>query len=215
MTIPNMRRLMMIVEGRETDNPDVSYALAGSTKAKTAAEEFSKITAKVSGRTSESFTKLAKKLMDIEMLNKQIGQLRDEVSADAKTSIEDLFDAEDEVYTRYIDTVSLSITMSKSIEESSTETSALNVDGFLEDLMILVDGNLRPAVELLLSNHTKVSTKIRAAQKGRVTTKLPILEDNVSTMVANFISTFTGKVMKFVTGYDRKLDAIATKYNLT
>ena len=149
------------------------------------------------------------------MLNKQIGQLRDEVSADAKTSIEDLFDAEDEVYTRYIDTVSLSITMSKSIEESSTETSALNVDGFLEDLMILVDGNLRPAVELLLSNHTKVSTKIRAAQKGRVTTKLPILEDNVSTMVANFISTFTGKVMKFVTGYDRKLDAIATKYNLT
>ena len=38
MTTQNMRKLIMIVEGRETDNPDVSYALAGSTKAKTAAE---------------------------------------------------------------------------------------------------------------------------------------------------------------------------------
>lgn len=215
MTTQNMRSLIMIVEGRDTDNPDVAYTLAGTTKAKTAAEEFTKITAKISGRTSEFFTKLAKKFMEIDMLNKQIGILRDEANEEAKTAIEGLFDAEDEIYTRYVDTVSLSITMSKAIEQSTSQTSTLNVDGFLEDLMILVDGDLRPAVEKLLANHTKVANKVRVAQKGRVSVKLPIVEaDGVMDLVAQFVSKFTGKIMKFVSGYDRKLDNIAAKYNL-
>ena len=135
----DMRKLINIVESyrnvlneaRIEDNPDVKYELAGATKAKTAAEEFSKITAFISGKTSELFTKLAKKFSEIDRLTKRIQQLRDEVNQEAKDQIDALFNAEDEVYTRYIETVSLSITMSKAIEEQRTQTSNLNVDAFI------------------------------------------------------------------------------------
>lgn len=217
----NMRSLIMIVEGRETNNPDITYTDAGTTKAKTAAREFSKVTASVSGKTSEKFTKLAKKFHEIDTLSKQLEEVRQVANQEAKDTIEALFDVEDEVMTRYVETVSLSITMSKKIEESTTETSALNVDGFLDELMALVGEELAPAVANLLKQHTKVTSRIKPAQQGRVSVTLPspvaegaLNENELLDKIANFVSEFARKVMSFVKRYDRKLDAIAAKYKL-
>jgi uncharacterized protein YdcH (DUF465 family) len=221
----DMRKLINIVESyrnvlneaRIEDNPDVKYELAGATKAKTAAEEFSKITAFISGKTSELFTKLAKKFSEIDRLTKRIQQLRDEVNQEAKDQIDALFNAEDEVYTRYIETVSLSITMSKAIEEQRTQTSNLNVDAFITDVLALVGEDLQPTVEKLLEQHTKISTKIRAAQQGRVSVKIPestLNESDVLAKVSNFVKGFAAKVMRWAEGYDSKLSNIAKRYNL-
>ena len=219
----DMRKLIDLFEAREIDNPDVSYELAGTTKAKTAAKEFSKITAYVSGRTSEWFTKLAKKFKQIDDLNKQLTELRDEANQEAKDALDALFDAEDEIYTRYVETVSLSITMSKAIQARTTTTEALDIDGFLEDLMQLVDADLLPVVQALVVQHTKIKTKTSAAQQGRVSVTLPkpepteestLTEDKVREKIANFVARFSAKIMKFATRYDSKLDTIAQKYNL-
>jgi hypothetical protein len=219
----NMRTLINLFEDREINNPDVSYELAGTTKAKTAAEEFSKITAYISGRTSEWFTKLAKKFKQIDDLNKQMNELRNEANQEAKDALGDLFNAEDEIYTRYVDTVSLSITMSKAIEAKTTTTETLFIDDFLADLMKLVDTDLLPAVTALVTQHTKITTRTSAAQQGRVTVNLPkpeptaetaLNEDGMREKIANFVAKFSAKIMKFNSRYDDKLAAIAQKYNL-
>ena len=211
-----MRKLMMIAEGRQTDNPDVSYELSGTTKKNTLAGIFAKIAATVKGRTSEQYTKLAKKFMEIDVLTKQLGEMRDAANEEAKDMIEQLFDAEDAVYTRYIDTVSLAITMSKDQEATSSESSDLNVNGFLEELMTLVGNDLQPAVEKLLVQHTKITTKTRAGQRGRVSVKLPtpIQESEMTDKIVNYANVFAGKVMNFLGRYDKKLAAISAKYNL-
>jgi hypothetical protein len=221
MNAQDMRSLMMIVEGRQNDNPDVSYELSGTTKKNTLAKIFTKIAASVTGRLSEKYTKLALKFQEIEVLTTQLGQLRDVANEEAKDAIETLFDAEDAMYTRYIDTVSLAITMSKDQEATSTETSNLNVNDFLEDLMTLVGEDLQPAVSKLLEQHTKVTTKLRAAQRGRVTVNLPtpvqegeLTEGDMTDKITNYAAKFANKVMSYLGRYDSKLNAIAAKYNL-
>jgi hypothetical protein len=216
MTTQDMRKLMMIAEGRQNDNPDVSYELSGTTKKNTLAGIFTKIAAAVTGRTSEKYTKLAKKFQEVDILTKQLGELRDAANEEAKNSIEELFDAEDAMFTRYIDTVSLAITMSKDQEATSSESSDLNVNAFLDDLMALVGNDLQPAVTKLLDQHTKVTTKMRAGQRGRVSVKLPtpVQESEMTDKLAAYVSTFAGKVMNFVGRYDSKLAKIAAKYNL-
>jgi len=221
MSSNDMRKIMNLLnEARQTDNPDVEYTETGSTKAKTAAKEFSKITAEVSGVTSAKFTRLAKKFKEIDDLNKRIQELRDRANQEAKDSIDEFFNAEDEVYTRYVDTVSLSITMSKAIEEETVQVSETNIQNFVEELYELVDGDLKPMIESLLEKHTKVQTKVRAAQQGRVTVKLPakkesVNEAGVGSMLSGFIKSIVHFVDRFVRGYDRKLANIAQRYGLS
>ena len=221
MNAQDMRSLMMIAEGRQNDNPDVSYELSGTTKKNTLAKIYTKIAASVSGRLSEKYTKLALKFQEIDVLTTQLGELRAVANEEAKDTIETLFDAEDAMYTRYIDTVSLAITMSKDQEATSVETSDLNVNAFLDDLMTLVGDDLQPAVTKLLEQHTKVTAKLRAAQRGRVSVKLPtpvqegeLTEGDMTDKIANYAAKFANKVMSYLGRYDTKLNAIAAKYNL-
>lgn len=221
MNAHDMRSLMMIVEGRQNDNPDVSYELAGKTKKATAAGEFTQVAASVTGNTSGQFTKLAKKFEEVDTLTKQLTVVQADIKQITKDTMADFFDASDAVYTRYIDTVALAMTMSKDQAATSSETSDLNVNAFLEDLMALVGSDLKPAVEKLLTQNTIVKTKLRPAQQGRVSVKMPspvkegaLNENDMMAKIVRYASIFAGKVTAFLGRYDAKLANIAAKYNL-
>jgi arsenate reductase-like glutaredoxin family protein len=196
----SMRDLINIVE-----SDDIEYTRTGSTKAKTAAGDFSKITATVSGRISEKFTKLATKF-------KQMQSLRDEANDEAKMHVEELFLAEDAVLTRYINTKSLAITMSKDQEESEVSTTSFDTSGFVADLYELLDDDLEPVIKKLIEVHTKTNVKIRAAQKGKISVKLG--ESSVLGKLAGFMRNLVLKVTARMQRYDSKLDAIKSKYKV-
>lgn len=202
-----MRDLINIVE-----SDDIEYTRTGSTKAKTAAGDFSKITATVSGRISEKFTKLATKFKQIDSLNKQMQSLRDEANDEAKMHVEELFLAEDAVLTRYINTKSLAITMSKDQEESEVSTTSFDTSGFVADLYELLDDDLEPVIKKLIEVHTKTNVKIRAAQKGKISVKLG--ESSVLGKLAGFMRNLVLKVTARMQRYDSKLDAIKSKYKV-
>jgi hypothetical protein len=113
------------------------------------------------------------------------------------------------------------MTMSKDQAATSSETSDLNVNAFLEDLMALVGSDLKPAVEKLLTQNTIVKTKLRPAQQGRVSVKMPspvkegaLNENDMMAKIVRYASIFAGKVTAFLGRYDAKLANIAAKYNL-
>jgi uncharacterized protein YdcH (DUF465 family) len=218
MTSSDMRKLINLFEAR-TPTADISYALAGTTKGKTAAGDFSKITATVTGRTSEKFTKLAQKFNRIDLLSKEMNALREDVNQEAKDHIEGLFAAEDEVYTRYIDTVSLAITMSKSIESSETTVTDVDLEKFVGELVTVVSADLLPVIEALLAKHTTINKKIRAAQQGRLSITIPaVTEDDASgtpsiwNRVAEVSKSIYDAINNRMRRYDSKLFAIKARY---
>ena len=102
MNPTDFRKLINLCEGRITDNPDVSYA--GDDK---------KVTASLKSYKSQSFTKLSQRVSKIQELEAEIKQLKEEVKQASREDVADLFDAEDAIRTRVIETVSFIITLSK------------------------------------------------------------------------------------------------------
>lgn len=200
----------------EAVNPeDVTYARAGATKAKTAAGDFNKITATLSDHTSGDFTKIAKKFDAIDDLNKQIESLRKEANDAIKVQIASLFKAEDSVYTRYIETKSLTIMMAKDQEESVTDVTTVNYKGFTDAIFELLDDDLQPIIENLLTAHTKVTAKTKAAQLGRVTvTNKKLGESTVVDKVKAFVDRVWRAVASKMSAYDSKLAQIKATYNV-
>jgi len=203
-----------ISEDRKTGNPDYKYVSTGKTKGKTAAGEFSKVTATVSGKSSAALTRLAKKFNEINQLNKRIKILRDDANQEAKDQIAEVFDAEDAAYTRYIDTVSLGISMSKDIEQTDVDVIDVDRVSFINELFDVVDAELLPVISDLLKKHTKITRKIKVAQQGRLTVKLP--EGVLNESVWSVISKLSKKIYKMTLGrlrrYDAKLDDIKVRY---
>ena len=66
-----------------------------------------RVTVELTGRQSETCTKLAKKYNEINELEKQLEEMRNSLNTDAKSHVLQYFNAEDEVLTRVIKTVSL------------------------------------------------------------------------------------------------------------
>lgn len=207
-------RLQDLKEAR-IDSTDVSYELAGQTKAKTAAGEFSKITATVSGSTSAKFTKLASKFKEIDIMAKELKELRDATNDKTKRYVEDLFDAEDAILTRYVNTVSLSITMSKAVAEKKVSVTKIDIDGFVNDLLVLVGEELAPEVQSILAKHTKVTQKTQVADPGKLKIKTEEASGNgIWEKVKRFSQRVKNQTMQFLGMYDQKLNAIASKYGL-
>jgi hypothetical protein len=104
----HMRKYIDIIEAR-ADRTDVSYE-----------QDPTKVTATVSGAMSGKYTKLAMNLQKIDMLTGEIKALQEEAKQSRREDIAGLFDAEDAVLTRVIDTKSAIFTLSKDPKETET-----------------------------------------------------------------------------------------------
>lgn len=204
-----MRKFITIVESKESIPHEKEYA--GSTKAKTAAGEFSKVTATITGQLSGKYTRMAKRFEEIDRLTKKLEEIRGYANDDAKNLVEELFDAEDQFLTRYVDTRSLVITMSKDQPKQTTQTEQFDVDGFVAGLMDLLDEELKPAVEALIKSHTKISTKTRAAQKGRISVKMK--ESATMDKIVSFVEKVKSYVMRRLDRFDNKFDKLVQQTN--
>lgn len=93
-----------------------------------------KAIANLEGKQSERYTKLAQKLQKITDLDAEVKGLKAEVKAETKELIEDLFTAEDEIYTRVVETISASFTLSKKPDPTITIQYAKVVQDLEEHL---------------------------------------------------------------------------------
>lgn len=138
-----MRDYIDLIEAR-TDNPDVVYT-----------QEPTKVTATVSSRVSEKYTKLVKNMQKIDALTEEIKTLQAEVKQQRREDVAALFDAEDAVFTRVIDTKSAIFTLSK----DPKATEAPQYKKILEELEKHLTPELIAVLSALKEEHVTITQK--------------------------------------------------------
>ena len=97
----NLKHYISLVEAR-IENPEVSYV-----------DEPNKVTAKLSSYKSAEFTRLAKNMARIDELSTELKQLQSEVKQTRREDVAELFDVEDAVLTRVVETKSAFFKLTK------------------------------------------------------------------------------------------------------
>lgn len=213
--IEEMKSYLKIVnEAKITDDPNVSYEYKGRTKAATARGEYDSVVATLTGAKSAVFTRMAKQFKILDMVAKRAKERRDRLNEDARNAVKELFDAEDAALTRYVDTVSLAITLAKDTKEETTEERKFDAEGFMEELYRTVGEDLIPVLKALEERYTIIEQKTRKGSEGAIKAiKLKEeSEEGLMQKLANFAGDFKDVVMQRLDKFDNKVEQLKTEY---
>ena len=79
-----------------------------------------KVIANLTSHDSAAFTRLANQIKKMQVLEDDIKKIKEDIKAATKQDIQSLFDAEDAIKTRVVETVSFSLVLSKDPKPSET-----------------------------------------------------------------------------------------------
>ena len=177
----------------------------GDYEEKLAKGEIDRVIKTIEGNQSGAFTKMAQEYRDLDNLMEAYTKARDSWNDTMKGHIEESFDPADKAYTRVIETVSMTITMSKEVETKDKDITDWEqvAQGLLEAVPELKDH-----FEKLTGAFTKtIAGKTRIGSLGKPKFKEPVKES-----ILDFAKSFFGKVMDYVgqwaSHYDKKLAKI-------
>lgn len=77
-----------------------------------------KVIAELSGHDASVFSQIARRFDRLKVAIEKMAEMRDKLNKDLKSRVSDLFDAEDEVLTRVVDTASFTVTLAKKSEKA-------------------------------------------------------------------------------------------------
>ena len=186
MNTEQFRKLINLFESRR---PDLEYH--NGTK---------EVVAVLKSYNSQSYTKLAQKVERISTLETEIKQLKEEVKAETRENISDLFDAEDAVKTRVVETVSFILTLSKDPEPTRTPK--------YKDILEELSNHLTPELISVLEELKK--QMVTVTQKSPSLKVKPIAEGIIGSVFAKLKEL----VFKWGQRYDQKLDQLKQQVNL-
>jgi hypothetical protein len=194
--LDNRRQKMPRIIG----NDEIEY------KEKKVAGLLDRVTAKLAGKKSEIFTKMAKRYKKIDNAIKFLGEEREQLNEKVKMHMGEMFDAEDEVLTRVIESVSLTATLSKRTPASTKEVESFDTEGFISALYETL-----PELENQLNELVKRFTVVRevtVAEKSpalRVKIEEDEAEDKLMQKVEEYSGMVNDKISKNLIEYDRKI----------
>lgn len=192
----NMKFANIINEARQTD---LEY------KEKKVKDVLDRVTVTLGGHYSGLVTKIVKEYIALEDAIEELNKKRNELNVQMKEEGEFLFNAEDEVLTRVIDTVSATLTISKKIVDKK---ESFDVEKAFQDLTALVP-ELKDKVDEIIKANTSVSETLKSP---RLTVKRKVEEDvsddRVDQLVSNFENKVTNYVRNWSESYGQKLQAI-------
>ena len=188
----NIRKFINIVS-EETPFDDVDYNRGPD-----------KVTATVSSHNSAVYTKLAQKVLRMEELEKEIKQLRSEVKEDVRIYVADLFEAEDNVRTRVVDTIKFILTLSKNPKETETVQYAK----VLKELEKHLTPNL---LHMLMNIKAQFTSIVQKSPSLKIASK----DESINEGVSDNLKAYTRKFLQFIQNwgekYDRKLSALMSQ----
>lgn len=196
----------------EARNPVLNYL------EKKAKDIVVRVTVFLTGNESSAATRLAKRFVRLDQAMKQQIKLRDAANADAKKLFEELFDAEDEILTRVIETASVTMTLSKAVRgKDKPNVITVDFEAAYRELAEMVLGlteqkeKLNKKIEAILAKHT-TSTPARDTP-AKLTTDVK-LDEGIMDTLKKMVNTVVESIKNWATGYDKKLDAFKKKYKL-
>lgn len=122
---------------------------------------FDRVILTLTAKDSEIMTKLAFKYKKLDNLQKMITEQRNKMNEIVKQKMDELFDAEDVLVTREIDTVSATMVLARKTPDSPAIPARVETvtewDQVALGIMALLDDELLPKAQQLLADFTKIN----------------------------------------------------------
>lgn len=196
---------MKVTQLLEIRQPALNYK---ETRAK---EKLSRVTLELEGGSSSVITRLAKRYDKIDELTKALRDKRDEVNESIKVLGDELFDAEDALVTRVIETVSYTLMLTAAEKaEQKKPTEKINFEAAYGELLKLVPELEEKAKEILKKYTELVPPKDTPV---KLTVKAKIKEGLLDSLKSAWRS-FIDSLKNWGRSYDSKLEDIKKKFQV-
>lgn len=179
----------------EARDPDLEY------EEKYVKKILDRIIVELENQKAGAFTKLAAEYKKIDNEIKTQMAIKEELNQKIKEKAEALFDASDVVYTRVVETASLTATLSKNWVENKTSVNH-------EKILIELQNHLTPELLTVLKD---ITTKYTLVGKGNkevpVSLRVKIKEDKDTLLdkLSSLLKVFFNKILGWARSYDYKL----------
>lgn len=199
MSRENMKKYMTLFESDyQPPNDDENISYETSKKG----NDIDKIIATLSRSKSAEFTKLAKKIQEAKELSDKVKKLEAEIKGEAKEAIASLFNVEDEVYTRVVETAKFSLKLSKIPEPTVTVKYASVIkelrNHLSSDLINILDN-----LEYKFRSVTQKSPTLSFSPKTESMSEDP---SNFFDKLKDYSDRYANAVNKVLLNFDSKLD---------
>ena len=165
------------------------------------------VTVKLSGSKSGTFTRMANRYKKIDRIIEMLTEQRNKLNEQVKERLGELFNAEDEVLTRVVETVSLTATLSKRTPASTIEVEDFDAQGFIEEIY-----NTMPELIEQLDEIKKRYTTLNTIEKAEKSPALRVtinegVEDKLD-LVEQYSEKSAEMVLYKLNEYDKKIEHI-------
>jgi len=167
-------------------------------------KQIERVIVELNGSESGQLTRLASRYDRLNKAIKVMGEKKDELNADIKAKVEDLFAAEDIVLTRVIETCSFTLTVSK--RAKVPEKVAVDYEAIAKALAELISDELQPQVDEILKTFTTITPMPDKSPALQV--KAKVNEGFIGDLKASIISLIKKtikKVASWAPKFDKKL----------
>lgn len=172
-----------------------------------------RVTVELSGSDSGAMTKLASRFDRLDKAIKKMGEKRTELNDQLKSKVADLFNAEDVVLTRVVETASFAMTLSKLVKGSEQDPkTVIDYEKIAMALAELIPDELQSKVDEIVKMYTEISIAADRSPSLRVKSKV---DESLNEGVIDMLKAITAKIAKVVRSfaawavkYDRKLAAL-------
>ncbi len=197
----------------EARQPNLTYS---ETKVKNA---LTKVTLELAGANSAIATKLAKRYERLDRTAKLLKEKRDELNTKIKGVGDELFDAEDVLITRVIQTVSFTMMLTAAEKaEHKQPKKDIDYEAAFKALSALVP-DLQTQAQALLDAYTKIippkdtPTALKVAARVKEDLNEGVMSDfmaKVKSVAKNLMSS----VKSWAAGYDKELSALKKQFKV-
>lgn len=183
-------------------------------KEKKAKGVIDRVTVELEGVDSARFTRMSRMLKRIDNQITKLQTIRNNVNEKLKGNVEDLFDAEDVMITRVVETVNATLTLSK--KSPPGKKSVTDYQKAWNELYEMYP-DLKDQLDTLLTKYTKVqdvaekAPGLRVKDKEAQQKKMESLNEDSSSVldkIREFASKLTARFQRWAEGYDERLDRV-------
>lgn len=191
----------------EARNPDLKYS------EKVVRNKIDRVTVELAGNPSGVMSRLTSRYDRLDKAIKTMSVKRNEMNEQIKETVTDLFNAEDIVLTRVVETVSFTLTLSKLVKSAEQNPKiVVNYEEIAKELAKLIPEELQAKVEEITKMYTEVSIAADKSPALRIKNKN---DEKLDEGIIDSIRGLANKVIKWVkrtaswaAKYDKKLSAL-------
>lgn len=201
MDFPTFKEHLILTEARA---PGVKYT------EKQVKNVLDKVTATLKGSDAANMTKLAKRYARLEASMKAMKEKHDVLNQRLKGDFENLFDAEDVVLTRVVETAQFTLMMSKEIQKTEG-SKEVDYNSIIAALSALIPDELQSRIDMITEKYTKMVPPKAPIKRLTVSKEVAPIKEGIMDTIVKTAKRFLESMLLWGHRYDRKLASLKSQ----